>query len=71
MSEEYRHLVVNRFSPQPEAMFFYEAGGQNRIEHKIANPNDPRKTLLYNEYPDYEIWSIFAKKNSQLIRDIR
>jgi hypothetical protein len=71
MSDEYRHLFVNRFSPRPDVMFFYFVGFQNRIEFKIADPNEPGKTMLYNEYPNYEIWSIFAKKNSSLIREVR
>ncbi len=71
MSDEYRHLFVNRFSSQLDVMLFYFASSQNRIEFKIADPKEPGKTMLYNEYPNYEIWSIFAKKNSSLIREVR
>ena len=71
MSEEYRHMIVNRFSSEPDSMFFYYSMGQNRIETRIPDPNDSTKTILYNEMPDFEIWSIFAKKNCPFISEVR
>ncbi len=71
MSGKIAPLIANRFSPQPDVLLFYYSLGQNRIEHWVEDPRNNSKKILYNPYPNYEIWMIAAKKNAKLIQEVR
>jgi len=68
MSDKYEHIITNRFSPEPDALLFYYSQGQNRIERWVEDPYNASREILYNEYPNFEIWMIAAKKKSPFIQ---
>jgi hypothetical protein len=52
-------------------LLFYFSKYQNSVEKIIPHPYQQNKTILFNEYPGYEIWFFAAKKNSSLMKEIR